>query len=249
MKNLIFTILINLLLGQYLFCQTNGKITYTETFKIDIQVEGLDDEMLNMIPQSQSLSKELLFNSSTSVFKTKKGESIDDVNMSSDDGSFQLTIMMDDEVENILYKDFKSKTITHQKGIMGKPFLVTDKLNKIKWKISNEKVMYLGYECQKATLETDEEFVIAWFTSQLPVQIGPDVYHGLPGAILMLSIDDGETEYKASSIDLESSNDLELSPPTKGKKVSQEEFVKIEKEKEAEMMKMYSKEETRSIGH
>lgn len=249
MKTKFILFLINVLIGQFLFAQSEGKITYTEVFKLDIQIEGISDEMLSMIPQSQSLQKELLFNKSESVFQNLKGEVTEDLDMSSDDGSFQIKIMMDDDVEDILYKDLKSKAMVHQKGIMGKPFVVNEDLNKIKWKITNDKVKYLDYECQKAVLENEDQFVVAWFTSQIPFQVGPSVYHGLPGAILMVSIDDGKVEFKANNVEFLDLDEGVLSKPTKGKKVSAEEYDEIQKEKEEEMIKMHTRTERRSIGN
>ncbi len=229
--------------------QKEGKISYTETVKLDIQFEGMDESMKSMIPQSQSLQKELLFKNNTSLYQTKKGESLDDLNIESDDGAFQIKIMMDDDVEDILYKNLSNKTITHQRGMMGKAFLVKDELPNHIWKITNEKVKYIGYECQKAVMETDKDFVVAWFTSQIPVQIGPGNYHGLPGAILMLSINDGERDIKASNIELASIDDKEIKAPKDGKKVNEKEFEKIRIEKEKELEEMYGGRERRIIEH
>jgi len=248
MKAKLLLIALNILIGQIVFAQQEGRITYTEVFKLDIQIEGMSEEMLSMIPKSQSLQKELLFKKKESVFQNVKGEVAEDLDMSSDDGSFQIMIKMDDDVEDILYKNQKSKEIVHQKGIMGKSFVVNEKLEKIKWKITNEKVKYLDYECQKAVLENEDEFVVAWFTSQIPVQVGPSSYHGLPGAILMVSVDDGKIEFKANKVEFEKLEEDAILKPTKGKKVSAEEYEKIQKDKDAEMMKMHTRTETRSIG-
>ena len=249
MKTKLILLFINVMIGQLLFSQVEGKISYTETFKLDFEIEGIDEEMLSMIPKSQSMKKELLFNRKESVFQNEKGEAPEDIDMSSDDGSFQIKIMMDDDVETILYKNLKSKEIKHQKGIMGKAFLVSDKLEKIKWKITDEKIKYLDYECQKAILETEDKFVVAWFTSQIPVQVGPSIYHGLPGAILMVSIDEGDIEFKATNVDLKKLEEGTIKAPSKGKKVTEEEYNKIQKEKEEEMRKMHTRTETRTIGH
>ena len=221
-----------------LIAQTEGKISYAQTVKLDIQIEGLDEAMLEMIPKSQTINKELLFKKDISVFQNQSGESAEDIDLSSDDGSFQIKIMTDD-TEDILYKSMKDKSQIHQKGIMGKSFIVEEKLPKQKWKITTEKVKYLDYECQKAVIEEEGNFVVAWFTSQLPVQAGPGSFHGLPGAILMVSVNDGESEYKATKVDFTVLGDDAIKIPDEGKKVTQEEFEKIVKEKEAEMQEMH----------
>ena len=83
------------------FTQTEGSIIYSEIIKLDIQIEGLDKAMLDMIPKSQSVQKELVFNSTESVYKNVEGEELEDINMSSDDGSFMIKIMQE-ETEDIL---------------------------------------------------------------------------------------------------------------------------------------------------
>ena len=186
MKNLIALILVSSYFMS-LTAQVEGTIQYQETVKIDIDIEGLPEAMKDMIPTSQSMSKELIFDKSNTVYKTKKGDSPEDINMESDDGKMTIKIMQDDS-EEILYISLKDRKVIHQQGIMGKSFIVESELEKYNWKLSTEKIKYLDYECQKATIEEDGQFVVAWYTSQIPAQIGPSGYSGLPGAILMLSL-------------------------------------------------------------
>lgn len=237
MKN-ILTFLLSLVFSQFLPAQIQGKITYKETVKLDIQFEGMDDAMKAMLPESQSLKKELLFSGSESVYQNIKGEEKEDLEMESDDGSFKIK-MISDNTEDILYKNLNEKQKVHQKGMMGKSFVVSDELTKHKWKITNEKIKYLDYECQKAVIEEGDKFIVAWFTSQIPAQFGPGAYHGLPGAILMLSIDEGKVEIQALSVDLELADENLVKAPHDGKKVNQQEYEKIKVEKEAEMREMY----------
>lgn len=247
MKYLI-ALLLNVFITSTFFAQVQGKIVFNETIKLDIQIEGMDEEMRKMLPESQSMKRELLFDGSESIFQNVKGEELEDVNLSSDDGSFQIKIQRDD-TEDILFKNLKEKNQVHQKGLMGKAFVVTNDLPKHKWKLTNEKVKYLEYECQKAVIEDEDKFVVAWFTSQIPTQLGPASYHGLPGTILMLSINDGETEYKATIVDLSPLEKNAIQPPNEGKKVTEAEFEKIRIEKEKEMEEMYGGGQRRRIRH
>ncbi len=233
---------------QTTIAQTEGMINYTETIKLDIQFEGMDESMKSMIPQSQSFDKELLFTRNESVYQNKKGEEAEDINLSSDDGSFQIKIITDD-TEDILYKNLKEKKVVHQKGMMGKSFVVDRPLEKSKWKMTGEKIKYLDYECQKAVIEEDDNFIVAWFTPQIPVQIGPGSYHGLPGAILMISINDGETEIKATKVDIKTLDDKAIKIPDDGKKVTEEEYQRIQEEKEREIRERYGEGSVRKVKH
>lgn len=237
MKHLIVLALAFILIIQ-LNAQQEGKIIYKETIKLDVEFDGMDESMKAMIPKSQSIDKELLFTKSESLFQNKKGESREDLNLSSDDGSFQIKIQTDD-TENILYKSFTKKQQIHQKGIMGKSFVVKDQLTKNQWKITNEKIKYLDYECQKAVIENEDNFIVAWFTTEIPVQAGPAGLHGLPGAILMATYNDGERELKAQNIEFIKLDSGAISIPKNGIKVTEAEFKKIREEKDKEMEAMY----------
>ena len=76
--------------------------------------------------------------------------------------------------------------------------------------------------------------ITAWFTPTIPVQAGPGNFGNLPGLILELDIDDGNTTYTIESLEL---NTLEeaIAEPTKGKEVTREEYRKIVREKMKEM--------------
>lgn len=232
-----------------LFGQPSGVITYAEVTKLEINgVEGVD--FGDMLPSEMSSTKALYFDSAASVYKDAEEFVREDIEMESDDGSFKMVIGTS-ETEEILFTDLNAKKSIQQTGFMGKEFLIESDLSKSDWKITSERIKYLGYVCQKAT-KTEviepmsgsdegpiEREVVAWFTTEIPVSVGPNSYHQLPGAVLMVSVDDGKTEIKATEVDLAKSVMDHITRPTKGQKVSQDEFEKIMIEKMAEMQEMY----------
>lgn len=249
MKN-ILTLTITMLLLNISYAQNGGTIKYIETQKLEINgIEGID--LGDMIPSEMTSYKELIYLNSISVYKESKDNIAEDVEMESDDGSFKM-VFKSSEGEEILYTDTKKKTSIHQTSFMGKEFLIEEKLERPKWKITNEKIKYLGFVCQKATLveminppsnadkqERLERNIIAWFTSEIPASIGPRGYHQLPGAILMVSVDDGKTEIKATEVLSEIPIQESVQQPTKGQRVSQEEFENIMEEKMKEMSQAF----------
>jgi len=247
-------LIIALVLSISVQAQTTGVIEYQETMKIDMsemneQLKGLPQAMLDMIPKSQSFDKELLFEAGNSIYRNKTGSSApEDKHMESDDGFVMIKFSQDDS-EEILYTSMKEKQIVHQKGIMGKSFVVESDLEKRAWKLTNEKIMYLDYECQKAVIENEDEFVVAWYTSQIPTQVGPGSYNGLPGAILLLSIDDGTIEMKATKVSMKSLDADAIAIPNDGKKVTQKEFDKINEEKMKEREASFGKGSFKSRGN
>lgn len=239
-----------------LAAQTSGYIEYTETQELSFELpEGM--ELSGDISNTMESKKALFFNGKSSVYKDVPSNISQEKEMTSEDGSIQIRFEMD-ETENIMFLDHKTGTSIFQTGFMGKEFLIESDIKKKKWKISPDKIKYLGYVCQKATAtetippisegeEEKERSIVVWFTSEIPAPIGPSNYTSLPGAILMVSIDDGKTEIKATKIDLEASTDEDLVAPTKGQKVTSEEFSKLQKEKLAEMREMYQSRGGESI--
>lgn len=78
--------------------------------------------------------------------------------------------------------------------------------------------------------------VTAWYTPQIPINQGPDVYWGLPGLILEISAD--RTTILCSKIILNPSEKETIKVPSKGKEVTQKEYDAIIKKKTEEMRAM-----------
>ena len=80
---------------------------------------------------------------------------------------------------------------------------------------------------------TKEMIVTAWYTPQIPINQGPDGYWGLPGLILEINAD--RTTILCSKIVLNPADKEEMKIPSKGKKVTKEEYNTIVQEKTDEM--------------
>lgn len=75
--------------------------------------------------------------------------------------------------------------------------------------------------------------VTAWFTPQIPVSNGPGEYGGLPGLILELNF--YRTTLLCSKIVMNPKEADKIEAPTKGKKVTRDEYIKIVKDKTEEL--------------
>jgi GLPGLI family protein len=72
----------------------------------------------------------------------------------------------------------------------------------------------------------EKQSVVAWYTEQIASSAGPDNYFGLPGLILYVDIDNGTIVY--SPVKLEPlSKDVAVKAPTKGSKITREEYRKL----------------------
>ena len=133
------------------------------------------------------------------------------------------------------YENYEDGTLIETREFLGRTFRVSEERPSLNWRMTTEQAMHLGYPVMKATAEHDSTQVEAWFTPQIPVQGGPASYGGLPGMILLLSLDDGQTQYQATEVALEELEAGLIHPPDEGREVSREEFDKIVADKMEEL--------------
>ena len=133
------------------------------------------------------------------------------------------------------YMDYGEATMVEARGFLGRTFRVTRERPSYAWRIGTEQAEHLGYTVMKATAEHDSTTIEAWFTPQIPVSGGPASYGGLPGMILVLSLNDGQTQYQATEVALQELEAGLIAPPEDGDEVSYEEFEQLVKERIEEM--------------
>jgi len=117
---------------------------------------------------------------------------------------------------------------------MTRPFLVSGERLELAWKLTTEQSTFLSYPVIKATATHDGKAIEAWFTPQIPVPAGPGEYGGLPGLILTVTVDGGQTTYSATAVDLTTPVGA-IALPTSGQKVTRAEYEKIVDQKLAEL--------------
>jgi len=211
---------------------TSGEVTYKETIQIKLEMPDMDEKIKKMIPPSQSATKVLVFTEAASLYKNAGPKGEGDVEVGHEEDGNEMKFVMK-RPESTLFTDLEESKTVHQREFFGRDFLVTGPARECKWKLSGEKKKIGEYECQKAVLQDTAQQVVAWFTPQIPVPAGPGEYGMLPGLILELDIDNGTRTTIVTKLDLKPVDKIEQ--PTKGKKVTAEEFKAIEDEKMKEM--------------
>ncbi len=212
-----------------------GEVVYTETIQFTIDLpDDMADEMKDMMPSSQSYTKSLIFNGKATLYNDWEGGENEDLELNHERDGMQIKMVMTRPV-NILYSDLGNDTSVNSREFFGRMFLIEGNAKKFPWKLTGEQKNLEGYICQKATCQVDEDNIVAWFTPQIPISSGPDGYGGLPGLILEINMNDGQRTITPLKIELKELDKDAMVQPKKGKKVSQEEFDKIEEEKIKEM--------------
>ena len=131
------------------------------------------------------------------------------------------------------YTDLTTGAIKNTTFIMDRKFLVDGTPEKLNWILTDETIApseaTIGLELKIAKAANAQgDTVVAGYAPALPVQVGPENYYGLPGAIITLRIPGTENNvkvYRATAMSvLPEAPTLEV--PTEGKAISLSKFYK-----------------------
>lgn len=109
-----------------------------------------------------------------------------------------------------------------------------------KWKIETETKKICGYDCQKATCRWRGRDYVAWFTSAIPVPVGPWKFGGLPGLIMQIS--DSKNDYSWQAVAVNKG-----SFPIYG--VRRKKYTKSTREKVLKLQRELNKNYLKTTGH
>lgn len=232
-----------------------GKVVYERVSQMsNLRFGGnLPPEIQAQMPKSRTEQFELLFTQQHSLYQFLPNAADEGSGSFSSGG---VTIQMRGGANTITYTDFASGTLIDQRDVMEKNFLVTDTLTKLQWRLSFDSVKtILNFKANKATgttviqrprmtmengemkreIVTDTVKVVAWYTTEIPVPAGPNYAGQLPGLILELDMNNGQSVTRAIEFSPKVAT-AKIKAPGSGKKVTVAEF-NIEREKIMEEMR------------
>ncbi|HTD41134.1 MAG TPA: GLPGLI family protein [Mucilaginibacter sp.] len=126
---------------------------------------------------------------------------------------------------NTIYTDLETKTGIFQKKVFDELFLVKDSTRKIKWKITDETREIAGYNCRRANaIMMDSIYVVAFYTTDIPISGGPESFNGLPGMILGVALPHENIAWFATKVTDMTLAPTALAPPKKGKSMDGKAF-------------------------
>ena len=217
----IILIAVSLCCSQILSAQTQfiskGKIEFERRTNVWAELKGSFAEQIKKVtPQYQSSFFNYEFDGNKSIYEpgreadTKPG------------GFFGASPAADNEV----YSDYsKGKSVAY-KNVFEKSFLIEDSLRNATWKITNDFREIAGFNCRRATtIIMDSVFVVAFYTDEIMIPGGPESFNGLPGMILGLVINRLHTTWYATKVDVNNVNVKDITPPEKGKKMTNAEVL------------------------
>jgi GLPGLI family protein len=233
-----------------------GKIVYERTMQMQIRINDDNPAFQNMIPKERKDKFELFFTEGKSLWQGVEddGQS-DETSFGDANGGMRMVIRMPGNDDIAFHNIIESKKVD-QRELGGKSYIIADSIKKLSWKVAGETKVILGHNCMKATAQRMQESfrmtmdngdakrekvmdtlnIVAWFTNEITGSFGPDTYQGqLPGTILEIDVNNGRTSFKA--IEISPKVDVaKIKEPSKGKKVTSEEFAKEREKLMQEMM-------------
>ncbi len=129
---------------------------------------------------------------------------------------------------DILYKDFNSQEIIDNVYLLGKSFIIEEPFQSFDWQLLDEEKTIGDFKVKKATANSEEGKVEAWYTEDIPIQDGPAKFYGLPGLIVTLKV--GKVTFNLNALKMVNDN-TDFEKPSKGKSINREKFEKLKEEK------------------
>ena len=229
-----------------------GRIVFERIFQLPTRAINVDPAVASQIPKSRTDQFELLFGNNQSLWQYLPNINSEEQNTFSGNG---IVLRFAGPSNEISYYNFDKAIRIDQREIADKNYVVTDSVQKLDWKLSDETKIVLNHTVHKATAQRissrtrmtmengemkREEFpdtakVVAWYTTDIPVPAGPEFQGQLPGLILELDVDNGQSVYKALEISSKV-NTSKIKEPKDGKKMTAAEFTK-ERQKVMEEMR------------
>lgn len=254
MRKILFSCATVFIAGSLLAQQKEGKVIYERSVQMQMTMamQGGGEPTTQTVTRTNKF--ELNFANGKSSWRQMEDE-IQDDNFAGGPGTVIRNI--GSSPDDITFCDFTQAKLLEQRSFMDKQFLITDSIKRNNtWKLSDETKTVLNHLCRKATSsrigkrmsmsmengnmvrkEVDDTVnVVAWFTTDIPVSVGPESPGQLPGIILEMETNRGRTKYTA--LEIIAKPDLSaIKEPTKGKKVSRAEYTEETKKLMDEMQK------------
>lgn len=220
----LFLIIFNLLLTY----------AYSQTTTIEYKLErNISEKKLQKLPSfaKKAFSKDYFYTLKhcNNIVEYKINDSIKD-NETYLNYEKNEVIRIDRSMQKYIYKDLK-KNITYSKlNSFDETLNVKDSLIDRKWKITSEIKIINGFVCKKAISKIFKGKTYAWFTEEINIKTGPDLFDGLPG--LILEINTEHFNWIATSLKTELKDSIIKKPEFTGKIYTFKEGKKITKEKQ-----------------
>lgn len=237
-----------------------GRVVYERTSRMNNMRFGGGGNMppeiqaqMERMPRTRTDQFELLFSPEHSLFQFLPNAAADEGANTFTGGGMVVQMRMN--TNEVVYVNHATGTRVEQREMFDKSFVVTDTIQKVQWKLSDENKQVLSFTARKATgfnivnrprmtmengqmkreMITDTLPVVAWYTTEIPVSSGPSFQGQLPGLILEMDVNNGQAVTKAIAFSPKVALN-KIKEPKEGKRMTAAEFGQ-EREKMMEEMR------------
>jgi GLPGLI family protein len=128
---------------------------------------------------------------------------------------------------NTIFTDLGAKRSVDQKKVFEQIYLVKDSTRQIRWKITDETREIAGYTCRRANgIYLDSIYVVAFYSTRIPLAGGPESFSGLPGMILEVALPHENITWFATKVTEGYISQNNIVPPQKGKATNEKDLLK-----------------------
>jgi GLPGLI family protein len=198
-----------------------GKMEFERRVNVHAQLDEMEsnpmfEKMKAQIPKFNSSYFDMLFDTTRSIYKP--GREVEGNNVFKMFGGGPATT-------NTVLTDFRTANIKANKAVFEQKFFVEDTIRVIDWKEKDEIRTIANFKCHKAVGRIcDTVYVVAFYTEDIPVSGGPEMFGGLPGMIMELAIPRLHTTWIATKVELTPPKETDFVIAEKGKKVTEKEL-------------------------
>lgn len=190
MKNNVIYVLLLILTNQLV--AQNVKVLYS------LRIDKPDKKHIKFLtPQTIKLmmAKKYFYlqkNDTSSIFHSlSKGNIINDVDSTvvvskNKTHTYINEVTLDNRIVDDFYINYDKKYYINKKLFFGNIINVKDTLPVLKWQILDSIKKFKNFTIHKATTTYRNSRIVAWFTEDIPIGIGPRIFQGLPGLIMKL---------------------------------------------------------------
>lgn len=230
-----------------------GKVTYERVMQMR-RPANLPDDVAARFPKERTDVFELLYGNDQSLWRSAPtAEGGGDMSVNTGGGAFMVRQMGNNDES---YFNFGKGQRIDKRELFDNDFVVIDSIARLPWKLGEDTKVVLGHTVRKATAQrigtrmsismengemkrtpvADTASIVAWYTTDIPVSVGPADFQGqLPGLVLEVDVNNGRQLFRAIEISPKVSL-REIKEPKGGKRLTPEEFRK-ESEKLMENMR------------
>jgi GLPGLI family protein len=201
---------------------SEGVITYTTKINMHKRIPAEQEEMKKMIPEFNTSQNLLVFNELSSLYKAVPPDENPFESQGGPGGGRMVMRMVN---QNETYFDRDEDMVIMVREFMGKKYLTKNESKRLPWKLGADTKEIQGLLCKNAFFtDENQREIMAWYTEEFRIPIGPDRFYGLPGLILEVNINEDEMVITVDKMDLRSLKKNELKEPKSGQEITDEEY-------------------------